>query len=328
MAKIVVQRDDAAAGAPELEPGDGSRSRNLLSKPSAGRDDVTTRGSRAVTHEVIGPRETAEVDSVQSTGTGACSIGSDLVRGDLCRDAESGRLTALVQEHGVVTVEGLAWSNPQTSLLQVASLLGAPVSSRCGPVLELSNSMAVPQEQRNKAAEWHQDDIHTSQPCRFTLLYGVEAPAEPPATLFADLRRAFDALPDGMRRRVKDLHVRHDPVGGRVRTAGEVTGRFGHEAGPEVRHPLVLVHPSTGRRQLFGVAGTASGVVGLKDDLGVPLLRTLKDWVVAPRFVRSKTVASGTLLIWDNLALLHSATPIRYSDDECYRRRVLRVTVV
>lgn len=258
---------------------------------------------------------------------GARTRQEDLASADLWRDAESGRLAATVEVHGIVVAHGLNWRDPADSLVRLASLLGRPVQNRSGPVIELSNSTTVPLEQRNKAAEWHQDDIHTLRPCRFTLLYGVEAPVTPPATLFADLRPAFDELPQRTRRQLVGLDVRHDPVGGRVGTAGEGRGRFGHTRGPEVRHPLVLEHPATGRPQLFGIAGTACGIVGMSDDDGVDLLRSLKRWATQPRFVQAVPVTTGSLLVWDNLALAHSATRLTYSDEEGCRRRVLRITV-
>jgi taurine dioxygenase len=92
-------------------------------------------------------------------------------------------------------------------------------------------------------------------------------------------------------------------------------------------HPICLRHPNTGRSQLFGVAGTAAGIEGLSDEGATRLLLELKAHATASAFTWSTIVQRQTLLIWDNLRLLHTATPVRYSDAEGERRHLLRVSV-
>lgn len=234
----------------------------------------------------------------------------------------------MVCRAGVIVIENLAFGYPEAELLELRAALGAPtVSSGRGPLVEhLSNGTGVPVEQRNAAVEWHQDGIHTEQPGRFTLLYGLEAPTHPPATVFADLASAYEALPPSRRRQLDGLRVVHDPVGGRVRSPGEARGRAGH-TGPTVAHPIRLRHPTTGRDQLFGVAGTAAGIEGLPDEAAIRLLRELKSHATGKAFTWSATVHHQTLLIWDNLRLLHMATPVRYSNTEGERRHLLRAAV-
>jgi taurine dioxygenase len=200
-----------------------------------------------------------------------------------------------------------------------------PGGSAC---IELTNSASTPEAERNKAVEWHQDDIHTRVPASFTMLYCLEAPRDPPATRFADLRRAFEDLDAVTRASLRGLMVRHDPLGGAVTSEGETRGRIGHESAAElVAHPLVLQHPRTGVRQLFAVAGTADGIVGESDSDARPLLRKLKKHATDPRYTADVRLSARSFLMWDNLAVLHTATALPYSDLDGERRRVLRVSV-
>lgn len=204
-------------------------------------------------------------------------------------------------------------------------LYNGPGVSAC---IELANYASTPEAERNKAVEWHQDDIHLPVPASFTMLYCLEAPRNPPATRFADLRRAFAELDSTTRDNLLDLMVRHDPVGGVVASDGETRGRIGHKPAAEiVVHPLVLRHPRTGLHQLFAVAGTAAGILGKPGPEGHQLLRALKKHAIGASYVTDVHLTAGAFLVWDNLAVLHTATSLPYSDLEGERRRVLRVSV-
>ena len=260
-------------------------------------------------------------------------IGHQLRSDDFVRllNNEPEALRKIVYDHGVMHVSGLHLGDPWHDLERVAREFGAPIMYN-GPAasacIEMSNSEGTPEAERNKAVEWHQDDIHTHTPSSFTMLYGLEAPRDPPATLMADLMAAFGALDDATQNDLDGLLVRHDPLGGIVDFDGEKRGRIGHQPGDTlVTHPLVLRHPATGFRQLFALAGTAAGIVGKTDDEAGQILRTLKRHAVSKEYVSEVRLKAGSFVVWDNLALLHTATALPYSDKDGERRRVLRVSV-
>lgn len=245
--------------------------------------------------------------------------------------AQPGALLERVLRHCVVHASNLHLSDPWLVVEELARVFGPPIlyngpgTSAC---FELSNSESTPVTERNKAVEWHQDDIHTRVPASFTMLYCLKAPRNPPATRFADLRRALQDLDEATLTILQGLTVRHDPLGGVVATEGETLGRIGHEPAAEViTHPLILQHPRTGVRQLFAVAGTAAGIPGKADAEGHRLLRALKSHATDARYVLDVHLTAGSFLIWDNLAVLHTATSLPYSDLDGEQRRVLRVSV-
>lgn len=238
-------------------------------------------------------------------------------------------LVAFVLEAGALHVDDLRLRTPADELGRVAALFGTPIhyggsDTACD---EITNSANTPLIERNKAVEWHQDDIYTPVAANFTLLYCLEAPTPAPATMFADLRNSFDDLSDLMRDRLRDLRVTHDPVGGIVGLPTESVGRFGNKPGANPTHPLVLIHPLTGAPQLFAFSGTAAGIVGMADEEARTLLLGLKEFALMPQYRFEPRLCAADLLIWDNLSAMHSATPVEYSDDDGQRRRVLRVAV-
>jgi taurine dioxygenase len=245
--------------------------------------------------------------------------------------SDPGVLMRIVLDHGVVHVRDLHFGDPYGDLARVAREFGSPIlynGPRASACIEMSNSEGTPEPERNKAVEWHQDDIHTPTSASFTMLYCLEAPRHPPATVMADLTRAFNDLDQVTQGGLDGLMVRHDPLGGIVESDGEIRGRVGHQpAEGLVAHPLVLRHPRTGSRQLFALAGTAAGILGKADDEARHILQALKEHAIRPEYRTEVRLAAGSFAIWDNLAVLHSATPVRYSDRDGERRRVLRVSV-
>jgi alpha-ketoglutarate-dependent taurine dioxygenase len=60
------------------------------------------------------------------------------------------------------------------------------------------------------------------------------------------------------------------------------------------------------------------------DVLRGALYDELKRHVTSTDFVQSATADVGTILIWDNFAVLHRATPTTYRDADDERRRIYR----
>ncbi|SNQ46255.1 conserved hypothetical protein [Frankia canadensis] len=193
-------------------------------------------------------------------------------------------------------------------------------------IIRITNSPATSPESRDGAMHWHSDSSYEAVPAAVTMLYTREMPASGNSTRFADTAAAYEALPEAMRRRVDDLVVLHDPRGGKVTTAGEVRGRGSTTDLPVVTHPLVAVHPVTGRRSLFGFSGTAAGIVGMAEADAIELLLELKRFVLRPRFQQEVRAEVDSILIWDNWSVVHSATPTVYSDRDGERRLVYRIS--
>ncbi len=193
-------------------------------------------------------------------------------------------------------------------------------------LIRIRNSPATPPESRDGAMHWHSDSSYEAEPAAVTMLYGIETPHVGNETLFADMVAAYEALPPQTQRRIEDLQVIHDPKGGKVNLPGETRGSGVTSPLPVVTHPLVSRHPVLGRKALYGISGTAAGIVGWEEAPALELLLDLKRHVLAPQFRQQSRVDAGSILVWDNFSVMHCATPTEYSDDDGKRRLLYRIS--
>lgn len=175
---------------------------------------------------------------------------------------------------------------------------------------------------------FHTDYSYLEVPARATVLHSITVPSRGGETLFADQRAAYDDLPEATKRRIDGLVVRHhygnrDDLDRHSRTVASVLTDEQEGRLRWVRHPLVRVHPVTGRRALYAVSGSSFGIDGLSDEDGRALLDQLKAHALQPRYRLAVTYGVGDVVIWDNLSLLHSAT-LTDPDDP---RTLWRITV-
>ena len=194
-------------------------------------------------------------------------------------------------------------------------------------VIIISNTAKTPARLRDGAMHWHQDSSYESPPAAVTMLSAIEAPEGRNETLFADVTAAFEALPVEQQNELTKLQVVHDRRGcpAELLFPGERRGEGAPEA-PLVTHPLVVTHPVSGRRSMYGIAGTPVGIVGMDNDKAFELLTGLKKHALSPKFRQAATAAVGSILVWDNLAVMHCATETEYSDEPGRRRLVRRIS--
>jgi alpha-ketoglutarate-dependent taurine dioxygenase len=89
----------------------------------------------------------------------------------------------------------------------------------------------------------------------------------------------------------------------------------------------VRTHPVTGQKALYGLGGSAFAIEGMDEAEGLALLDNLKSHATAPIFVQDYKLMPGDVLLWDNLSLMHRATPIVYSDEPDKSRLNYRISV-
>jgi alpha-ketoglutarate-dependent 2,4-dichlorophenoxyacetate dioxygenase len=169
---------------------------------------------------------------------------------------------------------------------------------------------------------WHADMSFHPNRATYSLLLGHEIPPEGGDTEFADMRAAYDALPDKLKALIEDLTVEHSIwhsrglAGFPQPTQEEIGSR------PPAHHKLVHTHPGSGRKALY-LASHASHIVGWPVELGRDLLKMLMRFATLPQFVYRHSWKLGDLLMWDNLATMHRATEF---EDTKYRRDMRRAT--
>lgn len=137
---------------------------------------------------------------------------------------------------------------------------------------------------------------------RAALLHAQDVPA--PRLL--NLHAAYEALPVDRKQAVVNLECIHDAS---LNSAGELRLGFERVTDPQktvgARHPLVRVHPVSGRRSLYLGRRRNAYVPGLTVADSEALLDTLWACATQDRFTWRQQWQAGDLVAWDNRVTLH-----------------------
>ncbi len=170
---------------------------------------------------------------------------------------------------------------------------------------------------------WHADSTFQDVAVKYSMLSAVVVPGEGGETQWADLRAAWDALPEKTRRHIEGRTARHSAFHSRIGLGddaynAEQLGRF-----PPVERPLVHVHPGSGRKVLYPSVHI-DRVSGLSVPEGRLLVAELLEHATQPVFVHTHTWRAGDCVMWDNRSTLHRGK--RY--DLTARRDLRRTTTL
>jgi alpha-ketoglutarate-dependent 2,4-dichlorophenoxyacetate dioxygenase len=170
---------------------------------------------------------------------------------------------------------------------------------------------------------WHTDGSFRRIPAALSMLYAHRVTTSGGETEFADLRAAWDALPDKTKAEVEGLVAMHDIAYSRGQI-GFTELLFGErDVLPPVPQRLVRVHPSSGRKTLY-LAAHASHIVGRPVPEGRLLLRDLIEFATQREFVYRHLWRKGDLVIWDNRCTMHRGRPFDETETRDLRRATTR----
>src|SRR5690606_38497359 len=151
---------------------------------------------------------------------------------------------------------------------------------------------------------WHTDSSFTRDRTTYSLLLAHEVPREGGETFFADMRAAYDALPEATKRRLEGIEALHSWWHSRRCAGYPVSEEEIEDKPPQAVHPLVHVHPGSGRKSLY-IASHARDIVGMEREQGRALLAELMEFATRPQFTFVHAWRPGDLVIWDNFSTMH-----------------------
>ncbi len=161
---------------------------------------------------------------------------------------------------------------------------------------------------------FHSDGAHREVPYRATTLFAIKIPSRGGDTLFASLAAAYEALPVELQEKLSGAQANH------VFNYNKTTRAEMRDDAPVVVHPLVRVHPDTGRRSLYLSRLMTRDIVGMSRLESDDLLGFLFDHCEKPEFVYAHRWAPGDLVIWDNRCLNHARTDFSPEEPRLLRR--------
>ena len=180
---------------------------------------------------------------------------------------------------------------------------------------------------KNQGADaWHTDNTYLPCPPSFTILQSVMLPELGGDTCFADMYAAFDALSSQLQAFLCELTATHDLTKTLKRAIADGNANVDlatmQQQWPPVHHPVVRVHPDTGRKALFVNGNFTTKIDGLTSAESEAFLSMLLEHISSPAFQCRHRWTGGTLTMWDNRCVQHYAVP-----DYTSRRVMHRLTI-
>lgn len=142
------------------------------------------------------------------------------------------------------------------------------------------------------ADEWHTDLTFQVQPALMSILHMARCPDVGGDTLWTSMHAAYDAMSAPLKEMCEGLTALHDALP--------------HNRPDRMTvHPVVRVHPETGRKALYVNEHFTRRIVEMEATESDALLRHLTQWVQQPRFSVRYRWTEGTVAMWDNRATQH-----------------------
>jgi len=183
----------------------------------------------------------------------------------------------------------------------------------------------------NFGGQWHSDWSFQESPPLATILHGKDIPLYGGDTLFANSYLAYDTLSDGMKKIVDPLiavHSARRPYGIGKSILGDTAKKSmtiiqSEEAHAEIEHPLVRIHPETGKKILFVNPVYTTRLKGMTEKDSRPILEKLFAHSLRPEFICRFRWQKHSIAMWDNRCAMHLAL----NDYDGFRRELHRVTI-
>lgn len=180
---------------------------------------------------------------------------------------------------------------------------------------------------KNQGADaWHTDNTYLPCPPSFTILQSVTLPESGGDTCFADMYAAYEALSTELQTFLCNSTATHDLTKTLKRAIADGNADVDlaamQQQWPPVHHPVVRVHPDTGRRALFVNGNFTTRIDGLTSAESAAFLSMLFEHIGSPEFGCRHRWSPGTLTMWDNRCVQHYAVP-----DYSSRRVMHRLTI-
>ena len=165
---------------------------------------------------------------------------------------------------------------------------------------------------------WHSDSSFMRSVAKYSFLSARRLPKEGGDTEFADLRAAYETLPNDLKILIEGLvaehHVFHSRMAlGLIYTPEEIA------ASPPAYWPLVRIHPSTKRKVVFPPVHIRS-INGMSDPEARLLVTELIEHSTQKCFCFTHKWEKGDLVIWDNRVTLHRGKRYNLNEPRILRR--------
>ncbi|MBV9863515.1 MAG: TauD/TfdA family dioxygenase [Alphaproteobacteria bacterium] len=225
------------------------------------------------------------------------------------------RLNRLFAEHSVLVFRDQRLSPQQ--LLAAVQLFGEVFPQQnprfalpeCPLIHYISNRDSYPDGKRYiPGAGYHTDHSNAAEPPKATVLHAVALPDSCGDTQYVNMHSAYEALPAALKARIEGLRAIHVYQSRHSERKLMALDNAAQAKVPEaVAHPLVRIHPETGRKAIYLNPIRVEGIVGMAEEEAMSLLDDLLAHATEERFQYRHRWQQGDVVMWDNRCLLHKA---------------------
>ena len=170
--------------------------------------------------------------------------------------------------------------------------------------------------------EWHSDSSFKKIPSKLSILSAKMIPAKGGNTEFLSMRAVYSALPKKLKSNIEDKVCWHDYSYGRSKIDPNLVTADEKKALPPVKQKLVLNNKKYGKSLYIGAH--CSKIDGMNDSESQNLLDEIYEYIDNESHVYSHIWKPYDLIMWDNRAVLHRATPIKGNVE---KRLMVRTTI-
>lgn len=243
----------------------------------------------------------------------AGALGAEIVGIDLSEelgDSQFARIRELLVEHEVIFFrdQDIGPARQRALAESFGPLQTHPAYDTVQgfPELTILESSA---EKPTKIEAWHSDLTFRERPPMATVLKSVIVPPRGGDTLWSSMPAAYNGLSSGMQAFLEGLVAVHDfrhgfreslaEPGGQERLADAVA------AYPPVRHPVIRVHPESGRKVIFVNSLFTTHIENLPPGESAAILNFLFQHISRDEYTCRFHWRPHSIAIWDNRSTQH-----------------------
>ncbi len=245
----------------------------------------------------------------------------------LIKDAFARHSVLVFRDQDVTDEQQIAFSEHFGALERTK--VGTPGAG--SPLVILTNigadgSITAPSDKQilnNKANQhWHADSSFKPVPAKASMLSARIIPSKGGNTEYLSMRAAYAAMPPAKQAEIAGLVAIHDYAYGRSKIDPNLVTNEERRAVPPVRQAVVLDHGVFGKSLYLGAH--CASIEGWPEARGRALIDELMAHATQAHFVYSHPWQPRDMILWDNRAVLHRATPFAATAE---KRLMVRTTI-
>ena len=166
-------------------------------------------------------------------------------------------------------------------------------------------------DEKNQWGEnWHTDVSYNSKPTKAVILKSIKIPPVGGDTCFSNMELAWETLDDEIKEKIKDKKAVHSSLGAEF-FIDNYKGMKGHEKKNydeySNEHPIVRIHPETGKKILYVNWTYTKKIIGLNKNESDEVLKKIFEHQARLDLTCRFNWTENAIAIWDNRSVIHYA---------------------